>query len=185
MIITISGQAGSGKSSVARYLSKNLNLKHYSMGDLRRKMAGDRNMTLARLNELGEKEDFTDKQVDEAQAEIGKKEDNFIMDGRLSYFFIPTSIKIYLEAKLRIRAERIYNDERKEEKFRDIGDAIASVIERERSDARRYEKYYKLDCNNKLQYDLVLDTTGLNVEEVSNKIVSYLKKENIIKEAIN
>ncbi len=184
MIITISGQAGSGKSSVARYLSENLKLKHHSMGDLRRKMARDRNLNLAKLNELGEKEDFTDKQVDEMQTEIGKKEDNFVMDGRLSYYFIPNSIKIYLKANLRIRAERVYNDERVEENFRDLGDAIASLIEREKSDQRRYKKYYEIDTTNELQYDVVIDTSRMGIEEVGEKIIEFLKKENIIKEAI-
>ena len=180
MIITISGQAGSGKSSVAKHLAGVLKLKHYSMGDLRRKMARDRNMSLADLNELGEKKDFTDKQVDQAQEDLGKQEDNFVMDGRLSYYFIPKSIKIYIKAKLRTRAERVYGDERTEERFRDIGDSIASLIERERSDKRRYEKYYDLDCNNELQYDLIIDSTQQSIEEVGEKIISFLQKENII-----
>jgi cytidylate kinase len=180
MIISISGQAGSGKSSVAKELAQSLNLKHYSMGDLRRKMAQNRNITLAELNELGEKRDFTDKQVDEYQKELAKKENNFIVDGRLSYYFIPDSIKIFLKAHLRIRAERVYNDERDEEKFRDIGDAIASLIERENSDKSRYSKYYNLDCMNELQYDLVLDTTYLSIEEVKLEVQKFIKTEKII-----
>ena len=77
MIISISGQAGSGKSSVAKKLAHAMNLKHYSIGDLRRKMAKERSLTLAELNKLGEKRDFTDKQVDEYQKELSKKENNF------------------------------------------------------------------------------------------------------------
>lgn len=180
MIISISGQAGSGKSSVAKRLAKSLNLKHYSMGDLRRKMAQERNLTLAELNTLGEKRDFTDKQVDEYQKELSKKENKFIIDGRLSYYFIPSSIKIFLKAHLRTRSERVYNDERKEEKFRDIGDSIASLIEREKSDKSRYKMYYNLDCMNELQYDLVLDTTNLGIDEVTKEIINFIKTEKII-----
>ena len=180
MIISISGQAGSGKSSVAKELAQSLNLKHYSMGDLRRKMAQNRNITLAELNEMGEKRDFTDKQVDEYQKELAKKESNFIIDGRLSYYFIPESVKIFLKAHLRTRAERVYNDERKEEKFRDIGDSIASLIEREKSDQTRYNQYYNVDCMNQLQYDLVLDTTNLDIEEVRKEILKFIKTEKII-----
>tara|TARA_Y100000034_G_scaffold113660_1_gene148924 strand:+ start:2399 stop:2944 length:546 start_codon:yes stop_codon:yes gene_type:complete len=180
MIISISGQAGSGKSSVAKELSNSLSLKHYSMGDLRRKMAQDRNITLTELNKMGEKRDFTDKQVDEYQKELAKKEDDFVIDGRLSYYFIPESIKIFLKAKLKARAERVYNDERIEEKFRDIGDAIASLIEREKSDRIRYNQYYNIDCMNELQYDLVLDTTNLGIEEVREEILKFIKTEKII-----
>ena len=38
MKITISGKAGSGKSTIARGLAKKLELKHYSIGDLMRLM---------------------------------------------------------------------------------------------------------------------------------------------------
>ena len=180
MIISISGQAGSGKSSVAEHLSKFLRLKHYSMGDLRRKMAKDRNITLAELNEMGEIRDFTDKEVDEYQVELSNKENNFIIDGRLSYHFIPNSIKIFLKAHIRTRSERVYEDEREEEKFRDLGDSIASLIEREKSDQERYLKYYNLNCTNELQYDLVIDTTQLSITEVSNEIIKFVKTEKII-----
>ena len=180
MIISISGQAGSGKSSVAKEISGFLNLKHYSMGDLRRKMARDRDITIAELNKLGEKRDFTDKQVDEYQKELSKKESNFIVDGRLSYYLIPHSIKIFLKAHLRTRAERVYTDERTEEKFRDLGDAIASLIERENSDQVRYSQYYNIDCMNELQYDLVLDTTYMSIGEVREEIIKFIKTEKII-----
>ncbi len=39
MIITIAGMPGSGKTTVAKILADKLNLKRYSMGDLRGKMA--------------------------------------------------------------------------------------------------------------------------------------------------
>ena len=39
MIITITGLPGSGKTSVAKHLAKHLHIKHYSMGDLFRKIA--------------------------------------------------------------------------------------------------------------------------------------------------
>ena len=89
MIITINGTPGSGKSTVAKFLAKKLKLRHYSMCDLRRKMALEKGMTIDELNKIGEKEAWTDKDADNCQKKLGKKEDNFIIDGRLSWFFIP------------------------------------------------------------------------------------------------
>ncbi|MFH1364907.1 MAG: AAA family ATPase, partial [Candidatus Aenigmatarchaeota archaeon] len=89
MIISICGISGSGKSTISKLLAERLGYKHYSIGEIRRKMAVDRGMTLAELNKLGEKEDFTDKEVDKFQEELGKKEDNFVIDGRTSFHFIP------------------------------------------------------------------------------------------------
>ena len=46
MIITISGKAGSGKSTVAKELAKQLNLQHFSIGDIMRKMAKEKNISV-------------------------------------------------------------------------------------------------------------------------------------------
>ncbi|MBI2473155.1 AAA family ATPase [Candidatus Uhrbacteria bacterium] len=84
MIITITGIPGAGKSTIAKVLSKKLNVPWYSVGDLRGKMAKERGLTIDELNHLGETQDFTDKEVDQYQEKLGKEQDGFIMDGRLS-----------------------------------------------------------------------------------------------------
>lgn len=180
MIITISGQAGSGKSTVAKILASKLGMKHYGMGEMRRKMAEEKGITLSELNKLGEKEAFTDEQVDEFQKELGKKEDNFVVDGRLSWYFIPNSVKIYLKAFLDERAKRVFFDERKIEKFKRIEETKKALLEREKSDVRRYKKYYGVDISDINHYDLVTDTTKLRAEqivEIIETMVSFLKNK--------
>ena len=174
MIITISGQAGSGKSTIAKLLSAQLKLKHFSMGDLRRRMAEERGMTLAALNKLGETQDFTDREVDEFQKRLGKEQDGFVVDGRTSWYFIPRSIKIYLEAKLRDRAKRVFQDERSVEKFASLKDTEIALEEREASDRKRYRKYYGIDVYDRKHYDIVVDTTGMMPDRIADKIVEYI-----------
>ena len=176
MVITISGQAGSGKSTIARLLSRRLQLQHYSMGDLRRKMAEERGMTLAELNRLGETEDFTDRQVDEYQKRLGEVEDGFVVDGRTSWYFIPRSVKIYLDARLADRAQRVFKDERSTEKFASIRDTEIALEEREKSDSRRYAKYYGIDVYDKKHYDIVVDTTGMEPNRVAESIMESIKE---------
>lgn len=180
MIITISGQAGNNKTEVAKYLSKKLKTKYYSIGELRKQMASKRNMTLLELNKLGEKRNFTDKEVDDYQQKLGEEKGNYIIAGRLSYNFIPDSIKILLKSHIRTRADRIFNKEKRQERFRDIGDAIVSLIERENSDQKRWLKYYNIDCTSELQYDLIIDTDNLNTEEITNKIFRFIRIEKLI-----
>src|SRR4030067_215399 len=115
IIITIHGQAGSGKSSISKLLAKRLRYKHYSVGDLRRQIAKKHGIPLTELNKLGEKHDWTDRGPDELQQELGKKEDNFVIDGRTCFFFIPHSFKVYLHADIKVRAKRVLKDERKAE----------------------------------------------------------------------
>ncbi len=179
MIITISGQAGSGKSTVARMLAKMLGFKHYSIGDLRREMALKKGITLAELNRLGEKEDFTDKDVDEHQKMLGEKEDNFVIDGRTSFHFIPHAVKVYLEAGIKERAKRVFQDERGTERFSDLDDTAKALVEREKSDNRRYKKYYNIDCNDKKHYDLVIDSSRIPAKKVAERIIEFVKEKNV------
>ena len=46
MIMTISGMPGSGKSSVADFIAKKLNMKRYSAGDFRREIAIKNNLNI-------------------------------------------------------------------------------------------------------------------------------------------
>ncbi len=175
MIVAISGTPGSGKSTVAKLLAKRLGYKHYSAGDFRREMAKKRGMSLAELNRLGEKEIFTDKEVDDFQRELGKKEDDFVIDGRLSWLFIKNAVSIFIDAKLSVRAERIMQDRRKEESFSTLADAKRSIAERVRSDKRRYKKYYCVNCYDKDNYNSVIDTSDISPEDAVERIIAILK----------
>jgi cytidylate kinase len=184
MIISIGGQSGSGKNEVAKVLANKLGIKFYSVGNFRRDMAVERNINLTRLNDVGEKQDFTDKKADEFVKKLGNDEDNFVIAGRLAHYFIPNSVKILLKAHLRIRAERAYTEEREMEGYRDLGDAIASLINREKSDRYRFKKYYGIELDNEMEYDLIISTDNLTYEEVAEQIIDFLKKEGILKEVV-
>jgi cytidylate kinase len=181
MIITISGKPGSGKSTIANLLAKELKLKRYSVGDFRRNMAKKMGLTLHQLNKLGEKKEFTDRYADNWQVEIGKKEDNFIIDGRLSYHFIPNSIKIFFDVSPEVGSKRIMGDNGEEEKMGDGKMAVESWHKRVESDIKRYKKYYHLNPYDLKNYDCVLDTSKLTIEEVLKKIKDIINNKNKLK----
>lgn len=171
MIITISGKAGSGKSTVGKIVAEKLGLEFYCIGDIRRKMAAERGMTLAEFNKLGEKEDFTDKEVDEYQRKLGKEKDNIIVVGRTSFHFIPHSFKVFLDVELDEAARRIMNAGRKDEHYKSIEEAKRILQGRAESDSKRYKKYYKLNVFDKKNYDLVIDTTQITAEQAAQRII--------------
>jgi cytidylate kinase len=175
MIITVHGQAGSGKSSISKLLAKRLRYKHYSVGDLRRQIAKKHGLTIAQLNRLGEKHDWTDKEPDSLVRQLGKERKNFVIDGRTCFFFIPHSFKVYLHADIKARAKRVLKDERKAERFRSLKEAESALLERDRSDRKRYQKYYRLDITKMRHYDLVIDTTSLTKRQIVDRILQALK----------
>jgi len=177
MIITISGKAGSGKSTVAEALSKRLKVRHYSIGDLMRQMARERGISLAELGKTAEKDKSIDKELDDRQIRLGKQENNFVIDARLAAFFIPNAeLKVFLDCDDKVRAERILKDERRDEKGKDIDEIIKKITEREASERKRYAKYYKIDYCDKKLYGLIVNTTKINVKDVVSKILKFIGK---------
>ncbi len=177
MKITISGTAGSGKNITGELLAKELGYKYYDIGGVRREMAKSRGMSLAEFNQLGEKESFTDKDADKFAEKIGKENPDLVMTGRLAFHFIPDSIKIFLDADLKVRADRIHRSFRSEENFSSLVDAMRVITEREISDRRRYSDIYGINCYHHGHYDIVVDTTNKSPEEAVREIMSFIKNK--------
>ncbi|MBU2638437.1 MAG: cytidylate kinase family protein [Nanoarchaeota archaeon] len=174
MQISICGTPGSGKSTVARIIAEKLHYKYYSVGELRRKAAEKRGLTIYEFNQL--KED-TDTFFDNIQKEIGEKEDNFVIEGRLSFHFVPKSLKIFFKTDLRKAAERVFKDQRETEKtYKSVEEAREEMQERMDNDKRRYKMHYNLDPYDEKQFDAVLDTTGIAVDEVVEKVMKEVNK---------
>ncbi len=178
MIVTISGKAGSGKSTVARLLAHKLGVNHYSIGDLMRAMAMEKGITLLELNNLAEMDKSIDFELDNKLKELGKKKENFVVDGRLTAFFIPhADVKVFLDADDKVRAERILKDKRQQEKNKDLGEAIDNIKRREESEKRRYQTYYGIDYFDKKLYNYVIDTTHLTPGQVVEQMVKLVKSK--------
>ena len=178
MRITISGKAGSGKSTVAKLLSERLSLKHYSIGDLMRAMAAEKGLTLLELNRLAEKDKSIDFELDNKLKALGKIKDDFVVDGRLTAFFIPhADARVFLDANDKVRAERILKDRREQEKSKSLKETISSIKNREDSEKKRYQKYYGVNYLDKKLYNYVIDTTKLNPQKVVERIIGFVGKK--------
>lgn len=177
MIITISGTPGSGKSTIAKLLAQKLNLKHYSTGDFMRKIAKDRKISLAELGEIAESDLSVDQEIDNWSEKLGKTENNFIIDSRLAFHFIPQAVKIFLDADIKTRVQRIFQDKRPGESAKTEKQMEKEVLQRQESESKRYQEYYNVDHFDKTNYDLLIDTTDLTPEEIVDKILEFMKKK--------
>ena len=181
VIITISGAPGSGKSSVAQELARRLGLKHYSIGDLRRRIARERGMTLDQYNRLGETTDETDREPDEYQARLGREEGDFVIDSRLGFHFIPHSFRVRLAVDPQVGAQRIFRAQRTEEQAERRYQSVEAVLRanqaRETSDRKRYQMYYGVVPEENSHYDLVVDTSEKSIDEVVGVIIREVKHQ--------
>ena len=174
---------GSGKSTVAKQLAEKLGWPRYYIGGLRREVARKKGMTLEEYNKLGEIDPTTDKEVDEMQKKLGQEKNNFIIEGRTSFYFIPHALKIFIDVEEKEGAKRIWNDlqqnnKRNEAKnIKSVEDVLKLNRKRIKSDKKRYQKYYGFDAYDKKYYDYVIDSTNLTAEEKFDKIYKIVKKE--------
>ncbi|MEK6869593.1 MAG: (d)CMP kinase [Nanoarchaeota archaeon] len=177
MIIAISGKAGSGKSTVAKEVAKKLGLKHYSVGDLMRQLAKERKMPLNELSRLAEKDKSIDMELDKKTIGL-RGEDNFVIDGRLTAYFLPyADLRVFLDCDDEVRAERILKDNRNDEKSKNLKELIKKIRQREQSERKRYSRLYKIDYRNKKLYNLIIDTTHLDIREVVDEIINSARTQ--------
>lgn len=178
-IITIAGKLGSGKSSTANKVAELLGYTRASTGDFMRKMAEEKNITLAEMSAIAESDPSFDIALDNHNREIGKKE-NIVLDSRLGFYFIPNSFRVFLELAPEIAAERILADRasnpnrQKETRqgFDTIDGIVSSTNERLESERKRYKELYGIvNHTDHSNFDLVIDTGVLPLEAVAEKIV--------------
>lgn len=168
--ISIAGDLGSGKSTVAKILSEKFGAEIVSGGRIQREFAQKMGITIEQFNIFMETDRSYDKKLDEHFASYDKKEGNFIFDSRMSWFFVPSAKSFYFKVDPMIAAERVFAAARFDEAFSSVEDAYASLTSRRESEAKRYKEYYGQDILDMQNYDFVIDTTGISPEEVAKLV---------------
>lgn len=169
--ITLFGLAGTGKTSAGKLVAEKLGYEFQSSGNMFRRLASEKNITLGELEELSRLDSQYDIALDKKVEEYGKTHDNFIFESRLAWYFIPDSFKIYFECEFEERISRVAFREQKP-----LEQVRKETQEREHAIGERYEKYYGIkDVTNKDNFDLIIDTKAHNLEEVVRLILETLK----------
>lgn len=157
-IITITGKAGCGKSTVADLLSKKLGYQILSSGDEMRKMAKKYNMDITDfVSNYLPKHKEVDYKLDRDFLETCKQKDNVIIPTRVMSYILNNNgiehFKIFLYASKDVRIRRIHERENKK-----LSDIKRKLEERDGLDSRRYVDLYNIDINDLSVYNLILYT---------------------------
>lgn len=187
LIITVGGTEGSGKSTIAKALAKKINARRIYVGGIRRELARQRGMSLAELNQYALKHPDTDVDVDKKaarQARLMAKKNIVICEGRVQFYFLPESLKIYIKVSLDEGARRIWKDlqnaktkqQRNEDQVGSLTELKKSLRHRQLNDVKRYRKYYGFDHRLSKNYDVIIDTTHLTKTQAIAKVYNAVKK---------
>ena len=172
-IITITGDLGSGKSTVSKILIDRLNYGYVYTGKIQREIAAKYNMTTLELNQYAENNPKIDIEIDAVFKSLNDANDDLIVDSRLAWHFIPKSFKVYLKTDVNIAAKRIFGDKlrKSEKKFNSVEEVIIEITQRKTSENKRFLELYNVDCSDMSNFDMVVDTTQLTPEEVAKRII--------------
>ncbi|MBU4315223.1 cytidylate kinase family protein [Patescibacteria group bacterium] len=171
--ITVSGDIGAGKSTFAKHLAEILDIPRIYMGQFMREEAAKRKITLDALGKLFEKDPELDRQLDELQSERSRYVQRGVFEGRTSWHFVENpTVKIFLSVDPQIATERIWQDRSdKRDQYSTIEALHKANQKRKESEIYRYKTYYGIDVYDTNNYDLVIDTTDLDIDQVFEQAV--------------
>jgi cytidylate kinase len=172
--ITIGGDIGSGKSTFAKRLATELQVPRVNIGGLMREEAQRRGITLQALEALQAKDDALDKQMDEFQRIKGRETPRGIFEGRTSWHFVENpNVKVFMAVRPEIAVDRVFEDTANplRDTFKTKAELQKADEVRKQSLIHRFETFYGIDIFNPANFDLVIDTSDIGIEEVYEQTV--------------
>lgn len=172
LIVCISGMAGSGKSTLGRKLAAKYGLKCYSGGDALKALAIDEGYKAIERGwwESEEGLHFLEKRINNARFDKAvdqkllnlAREGNVILDSWTMPWLLEEGFKIWLEASLEKRAERIAGRD-----TMSFNAALRALREKERKTKCIYKELYGFSLGDDFApFRLILDTDTLGAKEV-------------------
>ncbi|MBI3413603.1 MAG: cytidylate kinase family protein [Candidatus Aenigmarchaeota archaeon] len=168
--VTVSGLSGVGKGTVAEALAKNLNLQKVVMGDIFRKIAKERGIGLEKLSAT--REDELDLLVEKTALELAMT-GNVVLDGRMTALSAGNNAdcRILIECMMEKKSDRVAKRENIS-----IEEAAIRLKSRDAADSAKYLRLYGLDVSERSFYDVVIETTNMDIETTKNEAVKIVRQ---------
>ena len=191
MHITLTGNLGSGKSTLGKILEAEYGYEIFSTGKVIRKIAEEHGVSVLEMNKMMEKDHKYDHMIDDTTARISReqKDRKLLFDSRLAWNFVEESFKVFLSVSLPVAASRVLADESRGavENYASVEDCMQSLKDRAASEDRRYQDLYGIEYFNYANYNLVLDSSDcapdvlakILVQEASAAEEKLAKKEKL------
>lgn len=165
--IAISGDIGTGKTTLAKKLAEKLGWKHVNAGQIYRQYVAENNV---RLEDPDKVPDEFDRALDERMKKGLESEEDTVFESRLAGWLsrdFKSTLKVLCTADLDECVRRVvHRDTETEEQAR------AKLLKRSKGLQNRYKYLYGVDDFLNPQYfNLVVDTTKLNPQQVLDQVL--------------
>ncbi len=170
MKISITGDVGSGKGTVAKLLISRLGHVKFEIGERVRQIALDMGADVNKVSEFMDSHPEIDLEMDNRLKELSNDPCEYLIDSRMAWYFVRHTYRIYFAVNMEIAAARIMQDpkRKKVERFDTLEEAMVKTRERRDSETKRYKALYNVNLRDLTQFDLVLDTSYASIEDVAD-----------------
>lgn len=179
MHITLTGNLGSGKSTISRLLEEQYGYEVFSTGKVIRRIAAEHNVDVLEMNRMMEADHQYDHMIDDTTARISKEnpDKDMLFDSRLAWNFVEKSFKVFLSASLDVAARRVMQDEKRGEVevYKSLEEAKQKLSDRMITEDRRYRDIYGIEYLNSANYNLVLDSTECSPDVLARILIEEAK----------
>ena len=172
--ITVSGPPGSGTSTLVEKLANEYSWQSLNGGDIFRKEAEDRNLTVGQFSELCKTNLDVDRSLDEIfKKEIENPDGAEIIESRLSgwwaHLMEVDCLRVWVNVSPEECARRIQKRE-----GGNFEDRLVLSQQRQIDDKERYRILYDIDLDDMSPYSLIIDADDISAEEVFSIVKSEI-----------
>lgn len=174
-MITLWGKAWAGKWTVWRLLEDALWYTIVDIGSLKRKLAEEMWLSIAAFDALGDipwNEEEFDLKYEVYQQQMDPYGPT-ILDSRLWFYNQPKAYKVFLDVDRKESAKRIFAAKRSTEAYACESDVYDANTKRETKNQKRYMKLYGIDLYDFSQYDMYIDSTDKDPEQIASMILEW------------
>lgn len=180
MNITITGNLGSGKSSVAKIL-KERGYEYSSTGNVFRQLAMEKGLSVEefnkQVNEAARRGDHSvDRMIDDTTTRIGEERDKVVFDSRLAWHFAPKSFKVFIITDIDEASRRVFHDSLRanSESYESQAACRKALVNRQKLETVRYKEIYDIDYYDMSNYNLVIESTSASPNEIAQEILDRM-----------
>ena len=170
MLITISGLPGSGTSTVASRVARELGIERLDGGTVFRALAATRDLDLVAFSARAEDDPSIDVELD-AQLAARARGGDVVLESRLAGWIATNeqldAVRVWIDCDADVRAARVA-----EREGVDLTAARAANEAREASERQRYLHYYAIDIDDRTIYDVVLDSGTRTPDQLTARILA-------------
>lgn len=179
MHITLTGNLGSGKSTISKLLEEQYGYEIFSTGKVIRRIAAEHNVDVLEMNKMMEADHQYDHMIDDTTARISREnpDKNILFDSRLAWNFVEKSFKVFLSASVDVAAQRVMYDAKRGEVevYASLEEAKQKLRERMITEDRRYRDIYGIEYLDYSNYNLILDSTDCSPEVLARILIEEAK----------